>query len=164
MALAPQGGNFHRPQKALTMAKPSALISPSRRLWLVAVVALVWNLLGVLSFVMTVSASAQMVEALPAAERALHTAMPAWVKVCYGVAVFAGTLGSGLLLLRQRLARPLFVISLVAVVLQMGHALFFSPLLQTAGASAAVMPVLVLLIAAYLAWYAGFAVARGWLR
>ena len=146
------------------MATTPTLISPSRRLWLVAVVALIWNLLGVLSFVMTVGASPQVIEALPAAERVLHTSMPAWVKACYAVAVFAGTLGSVLLLLRQGLARPLFLISLLAVVLQMGHALFFSPLLQTAGASAAVMPVLVLLIAGYLAWYAGFAKARGWLR
>ena len=146
------------------MAASPALITPSRRLWLVAVVALIWNLLGVLSFVMTVSASPQALQALTAAERALHETMPSWVTASYAVAVFAGTLGSVMLLLRQGLARPLFLLSLAAVVLQMGYALYFSPLLQTGGASAAVMPVLVLLIAAYLAWYAGFARRNGWLR
>ena len=146
------------------MAASLALITPSRRLWLVATVALIWNLLGVLTFVLTVSMSPQALEAMTANERALYTSMPAWVTAIYAVAVFAGTLGSVMLLLRQGLARPLFALSLVAVVLQMGHTLFFSPLLQTGGASAAVMPVLVLLIAAYLAWYAGFARRNGWLR
>lgn len=146
------------------MTPSHPLASPSRRLWLVAAVALIWNLLGVMSYVMTVTLSPQALDALPEAERALYQNPPAWVTGSHAVAVFSGLLGSAMLLLRRAWAQPLFVLSLLAVLLQMGHALLISPLLQVSGAKGAVLPVLVMLIASYLVWYAGFAKARGWLR
>lgn len=146
------------------MTSSHPLASPSRRLWLVATVALIWNLLGVMSYLMTVTMSPQALEALPEAERALYQNLPAWVTGSHAVAVFSGLLGSVMLLLRRAWAQPLFVLSLLAVLLQMGYALFISPLLQVSGAQGAVLPVLVILIAGYLVWYAGFAKARGWLR
>lgn len=146
------------------MNSPHPLAQPSRRLGLVAAVAVVWNLLGVLTYVMTVTISPETLQAMPEAERSLYQRVPAWVTASYAVAVFGGLLASVLLVLRRALAQPLFIVSLVAVLLQMGHALLISPLLQVSGPRAAVLPVLIVLIAGYLAWYAGFAKARGWLR
>jgi hypothetical protein len=59
---------------------------------------------------------------------------------------------------------PLFVVSLIGVLVQMGHAFFMTALLEVKGPSAAILPLLILAIAAYLAWYARSARARGWLR
>jgi ABC-type xylose transport system permease subunit len=137
---------------------------PTRRFWTIGTVALAWNLVGVMSYLMSVTAGPEVLAALPEAERALYADIPAWATSAYAIAVFGGLLGSVALLLRQAWAVPLFVVSLIGVLVQMGHAFFMTALLQVKGASAAILPVLILAIAAYLVWYARSARARGWLR
>jgi len=136
---------------------------PTRSFWTIGIVAVVWNLIGVLSYLMSVTAGPEALASLPEAERSLYTDIPAWATSAYAIAVFGGLLGSIGLLIRKAWAVPLFVVSLVAVVVQMGHAFFMTALLEVKGASGAILPLLVLAIAAYLAWYSRTARARGWL-
>jgi ABC-type xylose transport system permease subunit len=139
-------------------------MKPTRRFWIVSAVALAWNLVGVMSYLTSVTAGPEVLAALPEAERALYANIPAWATSAYAIAVFGGLLGSVALLLRKAWAVPLFVASLIGVLVQMGHAFLMTALLEVKGASAAILPVLILAIAAYLAWYARSARARGWLR
>ena len=84
--------------------------------------------------------------------------------VAYAIAVFAGALGSLMLVLRRKLAVPLLVLSLLAVVVQMGYVFFLSDTLAVMGNAAMAMPLLIIAIAAALVWLARAAAARGWLR
>jgi ABC-type xylose transport system permease subunit len=133
---------------------------PTRRFWIVSVVALAWNLIGVMSYLMSVTSGP---EALPEAERNLYADIPAWATAAYAIAVFSGLLGCVALLLRKTWAVPLFIVSLVAVLVQMGYAFFMTALFEVKGASAAVLPLLILAIAAYLAWFSRSAQERHWL-
>ena len=131
--------------------------------WVIAFVALVWNLIGLAMFVVQVRLTPEMVAALPAAQQQVHAATPAWINIAFGVAVVFGVLGSLALLLRKRLAPPLFLVSLLAIVVQMVGAYAVTPVWQVSGPAGLAMPVMLVVIAAYLYWYAQKAAAKGWL-
>ena len=132
--------------------------------WVVAVLALLWNLFGLAMFYMQYTMSPDQVAQLPEAQRSLHEAMPGWIWAVDGVATIAGTLASLLLLARKRLALPLFWVSLIAVLVLFGYCLFPGRMLEVLGpAQALPMPIVVTLVATLLVWFARKAVARGWL-
>lgn len=137
--------------------------SPPRSFWIISVLALVWNLIGILTYLMSVTMSEEALAALPEAERALYSDIPAWVTAAYAIAVFGGTLGCVALLLRKAWAVPVLVGSLIAILVQMFHALALSELIVVRGAGAAVLPLLIVAIAVYLVWFARSARARGWI-
>ena len=87
-----------------------------------------------------------------------------WATGAYALAVFGGSLGAVAMLLRKRWAVPLFAVSLLAIVVQMTHALFMTGALAVLGPQAAIMPAVVTAIAAFLLWYAAAARSRRWLN
>lgn len=130
----------------------------------VAIIALVWNLLGVMAFAMQVTLGPEQLAAMPEAERNLYLTLPLWALIAFGCAVFGGVLGSLALLLKRRLASALFTVSLVGVVVQLIHSMFFSKTLEVVGPGGMVMPIMVLLIAIGLLWLSFRARRSGWLR
>ena len=132
--------------------------------WVVAVLALLWNLFGLAMFYMQYTMSPEQLAQLPEAQRSLQEGFPDWLWALYAVAVIAGTLGSVLLVMGKRLALPVFWVSLVAVVVQFGYCLFPGGMIEVLGpAQALPMPILVTVVAALLVWLARRSVARGWL-
>ena len=130
------------------MAVPSST-RPAFHLW-IAIAALVWNLLGVMAFVMQVVMSHDQVAALPPADRAVYEATPSWLTVAFALAVGGGVAGSLGLLLRRRWAVTAFAVSLAALVVQIAGAYLATPVWQASGATGAVMPVLLLAIGGLL--------------
>lgn len=82
-------------------------------LWLVGVLAVLWNGFGCFDFTMTYTqretwfASMGMTQA----QMDYFNAMPAWTHVAWAVGVWGGALGGILLLLRHKWATPVFVLS-----------------------------------------------------
>ena len=138
--------------------------APPRSFWVLVGVATVWNVLGVATYLMSVTMSPAAIQAMPVTERALYQHIPAWVTSSYAIAVFGGTLACVLLLLRKSWAVALFAISLLAILLQMAYTLFVSPLLAVRGVGGAVLPLCIIAAAVGLLWYARDARQRGWLR
>ena len=130
----------------------SALPSSRAHLW-IALAALVWNLLGLMAFVMQVSMTPEQVAALPAADRAVHDATPSWLTVAFALAVGGGVLGSIGLLLRQRWAVAAFTVSLAALVVQIVGGYLVTPMWQASGAAGAAFPAVLLAIAVALLAY-----------
>jgi len=116
----------------------------------VAAVLLVWNLFGVMAYIMQVTMSPDALAALPEAERQLYENAPAWATAAFAVAVNGGVLGCMLLLLKRNLAGLFLQLSLAGVLVQNFHAFFMSNALEVYGTGGLVMPVLVLIIAIYL--------------
>jgi hypothetical protein len=137
--------------------------NPSRGFWITSALALVWNLIGVATYLMTVTMSDETLAALPEAERALQANIPAWVTSAYAIAVFGGTLGCIALLMRVAWAVPVLLVSLLAILVQMGHALFGTPMIAVMGPSAAVLPLLIVVIAVYLVAFAAAAKKKTWI-
>jgi lipid-A-disaccharide synthase-like uncharacterized protein len=129
----------------------------------VVVLAFLWNLMGVMAYVMQVTMGPEMMDQLPEAERALYEAAPAWQTGAFAVAVFAGALGTLLLILKKNLAVPVLIVSLVAVLVQMSYTFFMSDTIAVLGPASMVMPLVVIAIAVYLVILARSAKSRGWL-
>jgi hypothetical protein len=144
------------------MSAPSE--SPTRSFWIISTVALLWNALGIVTYLLTETMSYAALAAMPEAERDLYTNVPGWVTASYAVAVFGGTVGSLGLLLRRAWAVPVLGLSIAGILLQMGHALLASQLLAVKGAGAAVLPLLIVVVAVFLLWYAVRARSLGMLR
>jgi hypothetical protein len=129
----------------------------------VAVLALLWNAMGLVAVMMDALITPEQLAALPANEQALHQARPGWSVVASFVAVVGGTLGSLALLLRKRWALPVLVVSLVGVVLQ-DIGLFTTAPAGAVPQAAYILQGLVLVIAVALIVLARRAIAREWLK
>lgn len=136
----------------------------TRSFWIISGLALVWNLIGVATYMMTVTLTPEAIAEMPEAERALYTDIPTWVTSAYAIAVFTGFIGSVLLLMKRGIAYPIFIVSLIAIVAQMSYSLFMSDAIAVQGPSAAVLPILVAGIAGFLVWYSSKTKQQGILR
>lgn len=132
--------------------------------WIVAVLALLWNLLGLAMFFAQVTMTPEAVAALSAAQREVYQATPAWINGAYALAVIGGVLGGIGLLLRRRWAMAMFALSLVALLVQVVATYLLTPAWTAMGASSIAFPVMLIIIAAAFLVYARRAAARGWLH
>jgi ribose/xylose/arabinose/galactoside ABC-type transport system permease subunit len=87
----------------------------------VGVAALLWNSVGALDYVMTQTRNAAYMSAFTPEQLAYFYSFPAWAVAAWAIAVWGGVLGAVLLLLRRRVAVPVFLVSLVAMVLTTIH-------------------------------------------
>jgi len=137
---------------------------PNTAFWIVAVLALLWNLFGLLQLLsMTVLADAAMAE-MPAEVVDIVRGLPSWYNYVFALAVFPALLASLLLLFRRRLAIPLFGLSLIALLIQMGYWLLGTSIMEIEGVAAAIMPVIVIAVGIFLYYYSKGAAQKGWLR
>jgi len=134
---------------------------PDNGFWIIGIVALIWNLMGVFAYLKQAYLTEEDLMAMPVAEQALYQNIPAWVTGAYAIAVFGGALGCILLLLRKKLAGSLFLISLVGIVLQMSYNIFMSKAADVYGPGDMIMPAMVMLIGIFLFWYAKKKTATG---
>ncbi len=137
---------------------------PNTGFWIIAVLALLWNLMGVFQYLTTTLMADTLAEAIPEEQMALMNALPSWYNYVFAVAVFAGTIGCLLLLIRKKLAVPVLGISLLAVLIQMGYWLFATDVMDVMGMTSVIMPLVVIIIAIFLYFYSKGASQKGWLR
>ena len=136
---------------------------PDTSFWIIGVLALLWNLSGMMTFFMEVFITPEALAALSDAERALYETTPVWTKVVFAIAVFGGTAGCIFLLIRKTLAIRLFNISLLAVLIQMSYYLLLTKAMEVYGSVSLIMPLLVTAIAVFLLWYSKSAKIKGWI-
>jgi hypothetical protein len=115
--------------------------------FVVAVVALLWNLLGCMAFASDAMMTKEAIAKLSENEQALYNARPAWSIAATGVAVVAGALGCVALLLRKRWATPLLGASLLGVLGQDISLFGMAPDLSAINPAVFVLQGMVLLIA-----------------
>lgn len=138
-------------------------VKPPLWFWAVSAAMLLWNGLGTMAYVADATITADALNALPEAERALRASRPAWATAAFAVAVFGGVVGCLLLLVRSRWALPVLVLSLLGVAVQMTHAFLIANSYGVYGPVGLIMPALVLMFSLFLVWFARRARARGWL-
>tara|TARA_R110002020_G_scaffold472470_2_gene700563 strand:- start:98 stop:532 length:435 start_codon:yes stop_codon:yes gene_type:complete len=131
--------------------------------WVVSIIALLWNLMGLFQFLAQVYMTDEVREMLPEDQQELYTNVPVWATAAFGIAVIAGTLGCLGLLMKRKWAKTLFVISLIGILIQATYNIFISGAMDVLGAQALMMPIFIIIIAAFLIWYSQQAIAKGWL-
>lgn len=121
--------------------------------WIAAGLGLAWNVYGVYQFQGSVFGSQAdlMAQGMTAAQAQAYAAIPLWMNLAFAVGVFGGLIGSGLLMLRNRLATPVFAASLAGyVVLYIGD--ITEGIFAVMGAPQVIVLTVVVLIAAGLLW------------
>ena len=140
-------------------------IKPPVWFWVIGVVALLWNLMGVNMYLQQAyqtDSFKDMYEDTPELLEMVNSA-PAWATAAFAIAVFAGALGCISLLLRKRWAKNLFLLSLIGIVVQMIHNLFISRAMDVYGLRAALMPIFLIVVGLFLLWYSKKAITKGWI-
>ena len=136
---------------------------PTTAFWVIAVVALIWNLMGVMAYLGQAYMTDEALAALPEAERVFQENYPAWATAAFAIAVFGGAIGCILLLLRKKMATTLFIVSLIGVLVQMAYNFMMSKAAEVYGPGGMIMPVMVILIGFFLVWYSKQSTTKGWL-
>ncbi|RYD86527.1 MAG: hypothetical protein EOP61_37395, partial [Sphingomonadales bacterium] len=133
--------------------------------WVAGVVLLLWGAMGIFAFYsqLTTPYDAMVAEMGKLAADCIAK-MPQWLWWVYGVAVWSGLFGTVALLLRRAWAQPLYLVSLIAVLIQFGYSFGVAKTHEIMGWSAAIFPAFIILMAAIELWFAGTAKKKGWLR
>lgn len=142
----------------------NSTLKPPTWFWVVSVIALLWNLMGVFSYLTQAYTSIEQLEAMSQAERALFEGQPAWVTGAFAIAVFGGTLASIALLLRKKWAKSVFILSFIAAIAQFIHWLFMTNSMEVYGVQVYVMPILVVILGIYEIFFAKQGIQKGWLQ
>jgi len=122
--------------------------------WVIGVVALIWNIMGVMNFFSQMNPD--MVATMPESYRAIIESRPLWATGGFAIAVFGGVIGCFLLLFRKSVAYYLFIASLVGALIQM------PPWLGMASATIGLGSFLI--VAVFLIWYTKKLMKKGLIR
>ena len=139
-------------------------------LWIVGILSLVWSCFGAYDYLMTRMRNTDYIASAmpgvdPNAALSWVDSMPIYAQIGWGLGVWLGLLGSILLLMRSRWAVWSYGISLVGALLSLGYQVALAPPLPGAtGTMYTVMPIAIILFAAFLFWYAWNAEKKGVLR
>jgi hypothetical protein len=144
----------------------AALVKTPWHIWLIGIIAVLFNAIGVFDFAMSMAQGAeyQARGGMTPEQIAHYQGMPGWMTVVWAVGVFGAFAASVLLLLRRKLAFPLFVLSLAAFLIS----LFYTYVLTNGGAiMGQQMAITSAVIAGLLVLFSGYSrlmAARGVLR
>lgn len=144
--------------------------STPAHLWIVGILALLWNAFGCYDYLMTRMRNTDYLTSMmpgtdPNAVLAYVDSLPLWAQAGWGLGVWGGLAGAILLLLRSRWATIAFALSFLGALVSLGREILSpsGPASMHEGA-AAVMPYVIILVAAFLLYYAWSAQKKGVLR
>ncbi|MGB5554787.1 MAG: hypothetical protein WBM83_09040 [Flavobacteriaceae bacterium] len=144
------------------MTKEQSL-KPPVWFWVVSVLALLWNLMGVGAYLSEAFMSNEILMALPDNQRELYQSRPSWVTACYAIAVWFGALGCVGLLLRKKWANPLLILSLLGVLGQNVYSFFMSNTMEISGTVGILFALIIILISIALVFFGRLSGQKRWL-
>ncbi len=140
-------------------------VAVPRTFWVVAVVLLLWALVGDSMYLKDVTQDLVLLREKDAYRAGIYAAMPQWVWAAFAVGVWLGTAGSVALLLRRRIAVAFYATSLLAIIVQFGYSLGMTDMLAVKGAAETLpLPVMIFAVGAFSLWFARRSAVKGYLR
>jgi hypothetical protein len=135
-------------------------------LWLVGVIALLFNAIGVFDFVMSMAQGATYMASagMTPAQIEHYQEMPAWMTAVWAIGVWGAMLGSVLLLLRSKLAFPVFAVSLGAFLLSLVYTYLLTDGGEAMGGQMAMASAVITVLLLFFIFYSRSMASRGVLR
>ena len=135
-------------------------------LWLIGVVALLFNAIGVFDFVMSMAQGAkyQASAGMTPEQIAHYQGMPGWMTVVWAVGVFGAFAASILLLLRKKLAFVVFALSLAAFAVSLLYTYVLTNGGAVMGTQMAIASAVIAALLVFFIGYSRFMTVRGVLR
>ncbi|SFD08425.1 hypothetical protein [Algibacter pectinivorans] len=125
--------------------------------WIISIIALVWNALGVDGYLGQAYNTERYRNSFTPEQLEIAANAPSWTMGAFAIAVFTGVLGAIFLLLRKKIATTFWLISLIAVLLQMGYALV------TGEAASVAMVLIIIVFAIAFLVFSRFAASKHWI-
>ena len=125
---------------------------PSIKFWLISVIAVIWNLLGVFAYLGQAFMNQDILNTLTKPEQNYFNNLPAWVTASFATAVFAGVFGAVSLLFKKKLALLLFMVSLIGLLTQHIFNFFIQDYMEISGQNL-VLPIATISVGVFLVWY-----------
>ena len=138
--------------------------TPPAWFWLVAVLLVLWEGMGLYSFYEHVAHGPGAMGAVPTDyDRRLFAGLPGWYVWVFGVATWGGLAAGLALLLRSRFAEALAWISLIAIVVMFGWMFLATDIIAAKGIWTTYFPAMIFIVGLFTIWFARRARARGWI-
>lgn len=131
---------------------------------IIAIVALLWNSMGTFMFITDVTKTPEDIAAMDAAMQPFYQNVPLWNWLAYGLAVFAGLLGSIGLLMKRKWANKMFVFSLIGILIQNFFSFVVDDAMEALDNAKYVMPTLVIGIGIGLLFLSKKGIQNRWLN
>lgn len=143
-----------------------ATVKAPWHIWLTGIIAVLFNAIGVFDFVMTMAQGAeyQASAGMTPDQIAHYQTMPGWMTIVWAIGVFTAFLASILLLLRRKLALPVFVLSLAAFLVSLLYTYVLTNGGALMGRQMAIMSAVIAGLLVFFSWYSRFMIVRGVLR
>jgi len=129
----------------------------------VAILLVLWGLLGCYSCYLQLALGAEAMGPTTDYDRALYDSLPVWYNALFIVAVVTAFAGAVALIARSVLAIPLFAISLVAVVIQFGWLFAATDMIAVKGVWTTYFPLFIAALGVFQFWFARHARSRRWI-
>jgi len=127
---------------------------PNVLFWIIGVVALIWNGMGVNAYLQHAFKTEASMADMNAEQIALLNSTPAWITALFAIAVFGGVLGCIALLMRKKIAVSLLIVSFLAATIQQLYWMLGTNMAEVFSESQPyVMPIMIIVFAAFLVWY-----------
>lgn len=124
-----------------------------KHLWIVGIITLLWNLMGAFDYLMTQTKAEWYMGQFEQAQLDYFYSFPTLLVVFWALAVWGGVLGNILLLLRNRLATPVFVVSFVSMAGTAVYNYGFSNSMEVTGSTGLIFTVVIFIVALGLVLY-----------
>lgn len=138
--------------------------NPNAAYWVITILALLWNLMGVAQFFMQAMNTETFRAQYTEEQLRVIEGLPLYYILIFAVAVFASFLGAVFLIARRKQAISFFTIGLVAVFVQVSYNLLINEAKTSYVFSDYALLVFLPLASIFFWYYANSAKRRGWLR
>ena len=136
-------------------------------LWLVGVIAVLFNAIGAFDYVMSMAqgrASYMASAGMTPAQIAHYQDMPTWMLAVWAIGVWGAMLGSVIILLRNKLAFPVFAVSLAAFLVSLFYTYVLTDGGEIMGGQMAITNVVITALLLFFMWYSWLMTKRSVLR
>ena len=139
----------------------SKAVTAPKHLWIIGIITLLWNMMGAFDYLMTQTKNESYMAKFEQAQLDYFYNFPTWLVVFWALAVWGSVLGSILLLMRKRLAVPVFMASFASMVITAIYNFGFSSGMDVMGSTGLGFTVVIFFVAFGLWLYARAMHVRG---
>jgi len=129
-------------------------------LWVVGILAVLWNAIGAFDYVATQTQIESYMAQFTPQQLEFFYGFPTWLVFFWATAIWSSVAGSFALLLRSRFAYPLFLISLLSMIVTSIHNFGFSNGAEVMGQVGVIFSAIIALICVFLVIYSRAMVTR----
>ena len=121
---------------------------PSTAFWVIGVLALLWNIMGVSAYLFQAFVTDEMITNMPPEQQAeMMIEHPAWLTALFALAVFGGFLGCVFFLAKKKVAYYFFILSGICATIQQVY------IIMDVDLNMIIMPIMIIVVCIFLIWF-----------